>query len=88
MRVTVSATGGEHADVLLSVFPFPGDGYRIHIYAWIGHPQFLSRSRVERAKFAVERGAYEDQAAGGYHRSTVGCGCSCLGHAELVQLFK
>ena len=58
MRITVSTTRGEHADILLAVLALPSDGDRIHVYAWIGYPQFLSRSRVEGAKFAVERGAY------------------------------
>ena len=50
---------------------------------------FISSTEGEAiAKFAVDRGAYEDQAARGYHRSAVGCGCSCLRHAKLVQLFK
>ena len=47
----------------------------------IGHPQFPSRARIERAKFAVDGGADEDQSAGGHDRSTVGGGCSCLRNA-------
>jgi hypothetical protein len=32
MGVTVSATGGEYADVLLAALALPSDGYRIHVY--------------------------------------------------------